>query len=487
MAETLEMVSDAETRNQLPFNIHAEQRILGSILLNNEVLNKVSEFLRPDHFYEPIHKKIFASINSIIDKGISANPVSLHNAFAGDETFAEIGGDKYLEKLVILASSVINPYDYGKIIYDLSLKRDLIGVGNELVSDAISAGIDKPAIEQIENAENKLFHLASEGISERGFTNIENSLVDSIRSIDRAMKNDDHITGITTGYADLDTQLSGFHDSDLIILAGRPSMGKTAFAINLAVNACKAMYERHKKTGEELKSVGLFSLEMSAEQLSTRMLSMYTGIESSSLRSGMVSESNYNELKKQSQMLSSLPFFIDDTPALSISAIRTRARRLKRKNNLGMLVIDYLQLIRGSGGKSSESRVQEVSEITQGLKALAKELNIPIIAAAQLSRAVEQRDDKRPMLSDLRESGSIEQDADIVMFLFREEYYLQRRQPAPGTDKYNEWLEAINKVHHIAEIITAKHRNGPVGTVRLYYDTKDSRFKNLSVTPGNTG
>lgn len=484
MAETLEIVAGTETKQNLPFNIHAEQRILGAILLNNEILNKVSEFLRPEHFYEPIHTKIFAAINSITDKGISANPVSLHNMFSADETFIELGGDKYLEKLVILAASVINPYDYGKIIYDLSLKRDLIEVGNELVTEAYASGIDKPAIEQIEKAENQLFHLASVGVSEGGFAAINDTLVDSIKSIDRAMKNDDHITGITTGYADLDTQLSGFHDSDLIIIAGRPSMGKTAFAMNLAVNACKALYEKHEKGGE-MKSVGLFSLEMSAEQLSTRMLSMYTGIESSTLRSGMVSESHYNDLKKQSQILSQLPFFIDDTPALSISAIRTRARRLKRKNNLGMLIIDYLQLIRGSGGKSSENRVQEVSEITQGLKALAKELNIPIIAAAQLSRAVEQRDDKRPMLSDLRESGSIEQDADIVMFLFREEYYLQRRQPAPGTDKYNEWLEDINKVHHIAEIITAKHRNGPVGTVRLFYDTKDSRFKNLSVTPGN--
>lgn len=486
MAETLEIVSEADIKQKLPFNIHAEQRLLGAILVNNEILNRVSEFLKPRHFYEPIHQKIFHAINSIIDKGISANPVSLHNMFVGDEDFAALGGDEYLGKLAILAASAINPYDYGKIIYDFSLKRDLIEVGNDLVSEACDSGIDHPATEQIEKAENKLFHLASEGISERGFTAIDNTLAESIKSIDRAMKNDDHITGITTGYADLDTQLSGFHDSDLIIIAGRPSMGKTAFAVNLAVNACRAMYEKYEK-GQDLKSVGLFSLEMSAEQLSTRMLSMYTGIESSTLRSGMVSETHYNELKKQSQILSKLPFYIDDTPALSISAIRTRARRLKRKHNLGMLVIDYLQLIRGSGGKGSENRVQEVSEITQGLKALAKELNIPIIAAAQLSRAVEQRDDKRPMLSDLRESGSIEQDADIVMFLFREEYYLQRRQPSPGTDKYNEWQEAIHKVHNIAEIITAKHRNGPVGTVRLFYDTKDSRFKNLSVTPGNAG
>lgn len=480
MSATLEIkeMKDEITQN-LPFNLQAEQRIIGSILINNEVLNKVSEFLKAGHFYEPINQKIYNAICNIVEKGISANPVSLHNMFAKDEQFIALGGDDYLNKLAILGGATINAYEYGKIIYDLSLKRDLIKIGDETLTTAYNSGIDHSAIDQIEEAENKLFHLASEGISERGFSSLDDNIAASIESIDRAMKSDDHITGITTGYADLDAKLSGFHNSDLIILAGRPSMGKTAFAINLAFNACKDLFEKAKKKGEALPSIGVFSLEMSAEQLSTRMLSMVAKLDSSALRSGRVNEQSYNELKQKAQMLSELPFYIDDTPALSISAIRTRARRLKRKNNLSMLIIDYLQLIRGSS--KTDNRVMEISEITQGLKALAKELSIPIIAASQLSRAVEQRDDKRPMLSDLRESGSIEQDADIVMFLYRDEYYLSRRQPAPGTEKHTEWLEALNKVHNLSEIIIAKHRNGAVGTVQLYYDTRFSRFKDYTI------
>ncbi len=475
MTQILEHVENALTRT-LPYNIQAEQMLLGSVIANNEVLNRVSEFLRSEHFYEPIHKKIYHSINLIIEKGISATPVSLYNMFSGDEQFQAVGGNEYLNKLAILATTVINPNDYGRIIYDLSLRRDLISLGEEMITTAYDSGLDYAAVEQIEEAENKLFHLASEGFSERGFLNISDTIASSLTSIDRAMKSPDHITGVTSGLVDLDAKLSGFHKSDLVIIAGRPSMGKTAFAINLAVNACKALFEKKRTKEDTLPSVGVFSLEMSSEQLSTRMLSMYTKIDSSALRSGKVNEQHYNELRAQAQMLSELPFFIDDTPALSISAIRTRARRLKRKNNLGILFIDYLQLIRGSSS-TSENRVQEISEITQGLKALAKELGIPIIALSQLSRAVEQRDDKRPMLSDLRESGSIEQDADIVMFIYREEYYLSRRQPTPGTDKHNEWLETLNKVHNVAEIIIAKHRNGPVGTVQLFYDNRYSKFK----------
>ncbi|MGV2333184.1 MAG UNVERIFIED_CONTAM: replicative DNA helicase [Planctomycetaceae bacterium] len=482
MSQTLEII-DTEESKILPYNIQAEQRLLGSILVNNEHLNKVSEFLRPEHFYEPVNQKIFSSINLIIDKGISATPVSLHNMFAHDEQFKAIGGDEYLAKLAILATTIVNPYDYGKIIYDLSLRRDLIAISQDVITTAYDSGLDFPAVDQIEAAENKLFHLASEGVSEKGFLKIQDTIAASITSIDRAMKSTDHITGITTGLMDLDGKLSGFHNSDLLILAGRPSMGKTAFAVNLAINACRALQQRHKGDKKEMPSVGLFSLEMSSEQLSTRILSMYTHIDSSSLRSGRVNEQHYNELRNQANILSELPFFIDDTPALSISAIRTRARRLKRKHNLGILFIDYLQLIRGSGN-SNDNRVQEISEITQGLKALAKELNIPIIALSQLSRAVEQRDDKRPMLSDLRESGSIEQDADIVMFIYREEYYLARRQPPVGTEKHAEWLETLNKVHNQAEIIIAKHRNGPVGTVQLFYDNRYSQFKDY-IMAGN--
>jgi replicative DNA helicase len=466
--------------NTAPYNIEAEQTLLGAILVNNEVLNRVTEFLRSEHFYEPIHIKIYDAINLILDKGISASPISLANMLGNDDQFKSVGGTEYLSKLVILATTVINAQGYAKIIYDLAIRRQLIGVGEEIVTTAYNSGLDYSAAEQIETAENKLFNLASEGISDKGFIGINDTILNSIASIDRAMKNSDHITGTTTGFVDLDTKLSGFQNSDLVILAARPSMGKTALLINFALDACKALVLKNpNKAKNEIPSVGVFSLEMSAEQLSTRMLSMNTKIDSSALKSGKVNEQHYNELRKQAQILADLPFYIDDTPALTIAAIRTRARRLKRKHNLAILFIDYLQLIRGSSN-TAENRVLEVSQITQGLKALAKELNIPIIAASQLSRAVEQREDKRPMLSDLRESGSIEQDSDIVMFIYREEYYLARRQPEQGTEKHSEWLNTLNKVHNLAEIIVAKHRNGPVGTVQLFYDGRYSLFKNYN-------
>lgn len=463
-----------------PANLQAEQMILGSIMINNEALNRVGEFLRAEHFYEPIHQKIFASINLIIDKGISASPISLKNMLVSDEQFEHIGGSDYLAKLATLAMTVINPYDYGRIIYDLALRRNLIAIGEEIVSTAYSSGLDHAASEQIEQAEHHLFNLASEGSIDRGFLNMKEAVAQSLGMIAAAMKSVDHITGISTGFLDLDKKLAGFHNSDLVILAGRPSMGKTAFAINLAMNACRGLRDRYKDKGEPTPSVGFFSLEMSSEQLTTRILSMQTSIDSSALRSGRVGEQHYNELRKEATELSEMQFFIDDTPALSISAIRTRARRLKRKHNLGILFIDYLQLIRASSSSSSDNRVLEISEITQGLKALAKELNIPIIALSQLSRAVEQREDKRPMLSDLRESGAIEQDADIVMFIYRDEYYLTRKEPAADTLQHSEWLDKLNQVHNLAEIVVAKHRNGPIGIVQLFYDGSFSRFGNYA-------
>lgn len=467
-------------QREVPANVQAEQMLLGAIMINNEVLNKVSEFLLPEHFYEPIHQKIYQSIQSIIDKGISASPVSLKSMLSNDEQFEQLDGTTYLSKLAGIAMTVINAYDYGVIIYDLALKRNLINIGEEVVNVAYDSNFEHSAIAQIEEAEERLFKLSADGLSDRGFMNIKDSINLSISQITKAMKNSDHITGITTGYNDLDKKLSGFHNSDLLILAGRPSMGKTAFAINLAINAAKTLLEKHKASDGPLPSVGFFSLEMSSEQLTTRILSMQTNIDSSALKSGRVNEDNYNILRKEALTLSGLPFFIDDTPALSIAAIRTRARRLKRKHNLSILFIDYLQLIRSSSSRSgNDNRVQEVSEITQGLKALAKELGIPIIALSQLSRAVEQRDDKRPMLSDLRESGAIEQDADIVMFIYREEYYLARKEPSPGTPQYSEWLEKLNGVHNISDIIIAKHRNGPIGVVQLFYDASYSRFGNL--------
>jgi replicative DNA helicase len=352
----------------------------------------------------------------------------------------------------------------------------LIQIGENIVNTAYDSTLENTGAEQLEMAESKLYQLASEGINEKSFVSIKEHVASSLDSINRAMKNSDHVTGISTGLIDLDTKLSGFHNSDLVIIAGRPGMGKTAFAINFAFNACRSLL---KKTEPDLPkpSVGFFSLEMSSEQLSTRLLSMLTKVDSSLLRSGKVNEEHYNDLRRAATELAQMPFFIDDTPALTISAVRTRARKLKRKHNLGILFIDYLQLLRGSN--KSENRVIEVSEITQGLKALAKELNVPVIALAQLSRAVEQREDKRPMLSDLRESGSIEQDADVVMFLYREEYYLRRQEPKQDDVKYSEWVDKLSKVHNFAEILVAKHRNGAIGNVPVYYEDRYSTVSNL--------
>jgi replicative DNA helicase len=461
---------------KLPANIQAEQMLLGAILINPELLNQVSEFLLSEHFFEPTHQKIYKAIYTITEKGLTATPITIGSMLDRDEGFSSAGGDEYLKKIATIAMMVINPYDYGRIIYDLFLKRNLIQIGEQIVNVAYSSSLDHDANDQIEEAEASLYHLATEGVNQRSFASLGTSITESLTSINRAMKNSDHVIGVSTGLNDLDNMLSGFHNSDLVILAGRPSMGKTAFAINLAINACRALKAKNPDS-EIPPSVGFFSLEMSSEQLSTRLLSMYTEIDSASLRSGKVNEEHYNLLRKTATELSDLSFFIDDTPALSISAIRTRARKLKRKNNLSILFIDYLQLLRGTS--QSDNRVLEISEITQGLKAIAKELNIPVIALSQLSRAVEQREDKRPMLSDLRESGSIEQDADVVMFIYREEYYLSRKEPNSSDAKYAEWVERLNQVHNVADILIAKHRNGPVGLVQLFYDNRYSKFTNL--------
>ncbi|MGI4776344.1 MAG: replicative DNA helicase [Janthinobacterium lividum] len=467
---------DPPLTRTLPCNVQAEQMLLGAVLINPELLNQVTEFLRSEHFYEKIHQSIYNSIEVITEKGFTATPVTLKSMLDKQQSFQEIGGTEYLNKLATLAMMVINPYDYGRIIYDLAVKRNLIQIGEDIVNVAYNSTMENDSTQQIEQAEHKLYNLASEGISEKGFIKINDSISDSLKSIDRAMKSSDHVIGISTGLTELDTKLSGWHNSDLVIIAGRPSMGKTAFAINFALNACKSLQTKNKDK-DSVPSIGFFSLEMSSEQLASRLLSIYTKVDSSALRSGKVSEEHYNDLRRAANEISNLPFFIDDTPALSISAIRTRARKLKRKSNLGMLFIDYLQLIKGSG--RLDNRVLEISEITQGLKAIAKELNIPVIALSQLSRAVEQRDDKRPMLSDLRESGSIEQDADIVMFLYREEYYLSRKEPAPGDAKHAEWQSKLDEVHNIADIIVAKHRNGPVGNVQIFYDSRYSKISNL--------
>ncbi len=472
-----------ELQRKIPANIQAEQMLIGAVLLNNEALNKVGEFLKPEHFYQPVHQRIYKSILDIIDKGLSATPVSLKNIFDKDPDLAEVGGSDYLSRLVSLSTSVINASDYGTIIYNLYLRRKLISIGEDIVNEAYTRENEVSSESQIEEAESKLFNLAHEGDSfGQGFKNLKTSLLEAIDRTQNAYQTSDKVVGISSGFADIDKKLGGFNDSDLLILAGRPSMGKTALALNMALNSANYLEQKHKESEEQdghPPSVGFFSLEMSAEQLASRMISMQAEINASHLRTGALSADNFSKIVRVSKTLHDMPFYIDDTPALSISAIRTRARRLKRKHNLSILFVDYLQLIGSSSRAASESRVLEISEITQGLKAIAKELDIPVIALSQLSRAVEQREDKRPLLSDLRESGSIEQDSDIVMFIYREEYYESRREPEPDTEKHSRWREKMDKIRNLADVIVAKHRNGPVGTTQLYYESDYTKFDDL--------
>ncbi len=417
---------------EAPCNIEAEQALLGALLVNNEALAYVGDRLSPEHFYEPLHARIFEAIHKCHDKGLIANPVTLKHYFDQDQALADIGGGAYLAKMAASAITVINIADYSRMVYDLALKRQLIGIGEEVVNAAYEHKVDKPAMIQIEDAEQKLFNLSVEGVSDRGFRPLKASVIEAIKHAEHAYKHNG-VVGLTTGLIEMDKLLGGLQRSDLLILAGRPSMGKTALAVNIAYNACEALKKEADEknlSGKEVGSVGFFSLEMSSEQLSTRMLSSASKINSTKITHGKISSEDFADLVRVSNKMSMLPFFIDDTPALSIAGLRTRSRRLKRMHNLKLLVVDYLQLLRGSSSMSANNRVQEVSEITMGLKAIAKELDIPVVALSQLSRAVEQREDKRPQLSDLRESGSIEQDADVVMFIYREEYYLSRSMPS---------------------------------------------------------
>jgi replicative DNA helicase len=478
---TLNNAESALYRKQ-PYNIQAEQALLGSIITNNEALNRVGDYLLPEHFYEPVHQRIYKAIVTFYDRGVISTPVTLKNHFDKDEALAEVGGADYLVKLAGLSVAIINLETYGRIIYDLAVRRSLILIGEEVVNDAYDKEIELTAKDQIEKAEQSLFNLASEGSGDSGFKPLKLSLIDAINRADAAFKRTEKLSGVQTGFSDLDQLLGGLQSSDLLILAGRPSMGKTAFAINIAVNACKAMLNNHNPASGELPpAVGLFSLEMSSEQLAARMIAMESGVDSSKMRVGNLTDEEFAKLVQGNKDLHKLPFFLDDTPALSISALRTRARRLKRKNNLGVLLVDYLQLLKGSSKASEANRVQEVSEITQGLKAIAKELNIPVIALSQLSRAVEQREDKRPQLSDLRESGSIEQDADVVMFIYREEYYEERKKPSDSeAAKMAEWQAKMESCQNITEIIIAKQRNGPIGTARLYFSARTTKFEDLA-------
>ena len=484
--------SDPEPIRIPPYNTDAEQALLGAMLINNATYSRVSEFLQAEHFGNAVHGRIFAAIGKLIESGQRADPVTLKGLFDQDAALASIGGSQYLARLATSAVTIINAEDYGRIIHDLYQRRELIILGEDVVNDAFRQDLDDPAHGQIERAERRLFDLATAGRLEGGFRAFETALVDAIDNAEAAFKRSGKTVGVATGFADLDKKLGGLHPSDLLILAGRPSMGKTALATNIAFNAAREYKPARTPDGrtvaEDGAVVGFFSLEMSAEQLAMRILAEESGVSSDRIRRGDVSHEDFDKFVRASHQLAALRLFIDDTPALTVSALRTRARRLMRQQGLGLIIVDYLQLLRASNQvRVIENRVQEVSDITRGLKALAKELGVPVLALSQLSRAVEQREDKRPMLADLRESGSIEQDADVVMFIFREEYY-KSREPVRGPDeaddkfdkRYQAWKEELERVHGIGEIIIAKQRHGPIGTVKLRFDAQTTKFEDFA-------
>lgn len=481
------------TYRQAPHNLEAEQALLGSILVNNEAAQKVQSFLFAEHFFEPVHGRIYESVLKLMDKNQIADPVKLKPYFENEEALADVGGAQYLVRLAASAATIINAEDYGRTIYDLAMRRALIQIGEGMVNEAYDSPIDSEASEQIAEAERQLFDLAELGQADSGAQAFSRALKTAVDNIESAYKDPDSLSGITTGLTKLNEQIGGLHPSDLVILAGRPAMGKTALATNIAFNAALRwnddLVAGHDMTRSKGAVVCFFSLEMSADQLASRILSdranlHYNGpepIQSHAMRQGKLSEDQFQAIARAAIELEDMPLFIDDTPALSIAGLRTRARRLKRQHKLGLVVVDYLQLLRGSGkGSAGDNRVQEISEITRGLKGLAKELHVPVIALSQLSRQVEQRENKRPMLSDLRESGSIEQDADMVMFVFREEYYKEKDEPSMSeAEKYSQWQAEMVELYGKAEVIIGKQRHGPVGTVKLSFKKEVTRFSDL--------
>lgn len=466
-----------------PANIEAEQALLGAILVNNRAFEQISDFVRVEHFAQAAHSRIYEAISKQLERGQEANPHTLRFFFEHDETFADLGGPAYLDRLAGGAITVINARDYGRTIHDLYLRRQLIGLGEDTVNEAYAQEVDNTATGQIERAEQRLYDLATVGDYQGGFRDFPSVLTEAVHIAEAAYKRDGKLTGVGTGLTDLDNMLGGLHPSDLVILAGRPSMGKTALATNIAFNAAKAYRTEIDDLGNEIvvdgAVVGFYSLEMSAEQLATRILAEESGVGSDLIRRGKMSAADFEKIVEAAHSLQTAKIFIDDTPALTVSALRTRARRLKRQHGLGLIVVDYLQLLSGSNSRS-DNRVQEISEITRGLKTLAKELNVPVIALSQLSRQVEQREDKRPQLSDLRESGTIEQDSDVVMFIFREEYYLQRAEPREDTPEHFAWQEEMGRVHNISEVIIGKQRHGPTGKVNLFFDAMLTKFTDLA-------
>lgn len=466
------------TYRRMPANEEAEQALLGAILANNAALEKASDFLKPEHFYVPAHGRIYAAALRLTEQNRIADPISLKQYFETDNELEGVGGAQYLTDLAASVVSVMNAEDYAQTIYDLSLRRQLITIGEEVVNDAykLDNELDGPA--QIQAGEEKLYRLSSSGVLRKDFEAFGDILARAVEAAGKALERDTPLTGVTSGLAEIDKMMGGLQRSDLIVLAGRPGMGKTALATNMAFNAATAYLRKHGKEGAV---VGFFSMEMSSDQLAVRILSEVAEIASERIRKGDMKRADFPRVVEAANLIRQTPFFVDDTAGVSISTLRTRALRLKRQHNLGMLVVDYIQLM-NAGGKI-DNRVQEISEITRGLKILAKDLNIPVIALSQLSRQVENREDKRPQLSDLRESGSIEQDADVVMFVYREAYYLSKAAPPEGTPEYETWQAAMDRVHNVAEVIIAKQRHGPTGTRRLHFEGQYTKFSNLVDEP----
>ena len=455
---------------ELPNNIEAEQSIIGSILLNNEIFDEINLLINSKNFYDPMHQKIYMAIEKLIYSGMLANPITLKNYFENEKD--ELNIPNYLFKITKFSTSSRQAIEYSKLIYDLYVKRELIKISENIIDTAKLNDLDNDGKSIIENFEKSLFDLAEKGSFSSSLVKFDEAMKMTIEMASSAYKNEEGIVGVPTGLTDLDYRLGGLHKSDLLIIAGRPSMGKTALATNIAFNAAKKIQNDGRKS-----TIAFFSLEMSSEQLSTRILAEQSRIKSNDIRRGKISEEQFDKFIEISKNISELPLYIDETPAISIAALSNRARRIKRLYGLDMVVVDYIQLMKASNFR--EGRVQEISEITQGLKALAKELSVPVLALSQLSRAVEHRDDKKPQLSDLRESGSIEQDADVVMFVYREAYYLQGKEPRPATVEHAEWQAKMNDVSHLAEIIIGKQRHGPTGNVMLEFEAMFTKFKDL--------
>ncbi len=458
---------------ELPNNIEAEQSVIGSILVSNDIFDDVSPIINYTKFYDPIHQKIFLAIENLISKGMLANPITLKNYFENDKNLIELEGHEYLVKITKFSTSLRQAIEYAKIIYDMHVRRELIKISEATIDNASNKNIDLPGEKIIEDSEKLLFDLAERGSFSKSFIKFDAALNQTIEMASRAFKSTEGIVGVPTGLTDLDDRLGGLHNQDLVIIGGRPSMGKTALATNIAFHAAKNIQDKGLKS-----SVAFFSLEMSSEQLSTRILSEQSRIKSNDIRRGKISEEQFDKFIETSKNISELPLYIDETPAISIAAISNRARRIKRLFGCELVVVDYIQLMKATNIRN-EGRVQEISEITQGLKAIAKELNVPVLAVSQLSRAVEQRDDKKPQLSDLRESGSIEQDADVVMFVYREAYYLERKEPRPATVEHAEWQAKMNEISNLAEIMISKQRHGPTGNIKVEFESMFTKFRDI--------